>query len=56
MGDLLFFDSLNQGKISHMSIYLGNNKIAHSASSKVEVSDLDWYFANYPYYGARRVL
>ena len=56
VGDLLYFDSLNQGKISHVSIYIGNNKIVHSASKKVEISDLNWYFDNYPYYGARRVL
>lgn len=56
VGDLLFFDSFNSGKISHVSIYLGNNKIVHSATKKVEINDLDWYFANYPYYGARRVL
>lgn len=56
VGDLLFFDTLKKGTISHVSIYLGNNKIVHSATKKVEVSDLDWYLANYKFFGAKRVL
>lgn len=56
VGDLLFFDTFKKGQISHVSIYIGNNKIVHSASRKVEVSDLNWYFAHYKYYGAKRVL
>lgn len=56
VGDLLFFDTLKKGQISHVSIYIGNNKIVHSATRKVEVSDLDWYFGHYKYYGAKRVL
>jgi len=55
-GDLLFFDSYGSGKITHVSIYLGNNRIAHSAATKVEVEDATWYFNNYPYYGAKRVI
>lgn len=56
VGDLLFFDTFRKGQVSHVSIYMGNNKIVHSASRKVEVSDLEWYFNHYKYYGARRVL
>lgn len=56
VGDLLFFDTFKKGQISHVSIYIGNNKIVHSASKKVEVSDLDWYLAHYKYYGAKRVI
>lgn len=55
-GDLLFFDSYGSGKITHVSIYLGNNRIAHSAATKVEVEDVTWYFNHYPYYGAKRVI
>lgn len=55
-GDLVFFDSLGKGDISHVGIYIGNNKMVHSATKQVEVSDLDWYFDHYPYYGAKRVL
>ncbi|MEW9670700.1 NlpC/P60 family protein [Ammoniphilus sp. 3BR4] len=56
VGDLLFFDTLKKGRISHVGIYIGNNKIIHSATRKVEVSDLNWYFNHYKYYGAKRVL
>lgn len=55
-GDLLFFDSYGSGKITHVSVYLGNNRIAHSATTKVEVEDATWYFNHYPYYGAKRVI
>lgn len=56
VGDLLFFDTLKKGRISHVGIYIGNNKMIHSATRKVEVSDLNWYFNHYKYYGAKRVL
>ena len=55
-GDLLFFDSYGSGKITHVSVYLGNNRIAHSATTQVVVEDATWYFNNYPYYGAKRVI
>jgi peptidoglycan endopeptidase LytE len=56
VGDLLFFDSLRRGKISHVGIYIGNNKMVHSATREVDVVDLDWYYKHYKYYGARRVV
>ncbi|RXT15280.1 C40 family peptidase [Ammoniphilus sp. CFH 90114] len=56
VGDLLFFDSYSSGKISHVGIYIGNNKMAHSAVKSVEISDVTWYLNNYPFYGAKRVL
>jgi|YNPMSStandDraft_1061717.scaffolds.fasta_scaffold00041_2 hypothetical protein len=39
--DLLFFDN-DEGKIVHVGIYLGNNKIIH-ASGKVKIDDVDNY-------------
>lgn len=56
IGDLLFFDSYGLGKVTHVSIYIGNNKIVHSASTEVVVDDASWFFQHYPYYGAKRVL
>lgn len=56
VGDLLFFDSYELGKITHVSIYIGNNKIVHSASEAVVVDDATWFLEHYPYYGAKRVL
>ncbi|RKD24354.1 hypothetical protein BEP19_08140 [Ammoniphilus oxalaticus] len=55
-GDLLFFDSYGSGKITHVGIYVGNNRIAHAASRSVSIDDATWYFNNYRYYGAKRVL
>lgn len=33
-GDLLFFDTKGQGKVTHVAIHLGDKKFAHAASSK----------------------
>jgi peptidoglycan DL-endopeptidase LytE len=55
-GDLLFFDTSGGGSVNHVGIYVGNNKMVHAASHDVTVSDLDWYFNHYDYYGAKRVL
>lgn len=53
-GDLLFF-KIKQGQISHVGIYLGNNKFAHaSVKSGVIISDLDEeYYKRYFYKGGR---
>jgi peptidoglycan DL-endopeptidase LytE len=55
-GDLLFFDSMNSSSITHVGIFMGDNKMAHAASAKVRIDDLDWYFKHYTFYGAKRVL
>ena len=46
-GDLVAFDSLNKGRISHIGIYIGNNQFIHASSGykKVVVSELDGYYA-----------
>lgn len=54
-GDLLFFDADKKGTITHVGIYVGDNKMAHAATKSVRVDDLDWYLKNYTYYGAKRV-
>ena len=53
-GDLVFFWNRRKGLVSHVSIYLGNNKIAHSATGQgVIISDLDepWYVRHYLFSG-----
>lgn len=53
-GDILFF-KIKKGQISHVAIYLGNNKFAHaSVHGGVMVSDLkEDYYKKYFYRGGR---
>ncbi len=39
-GDLLFFHPSRRGKISHVGIYVGDDKMIHASSRGVMVSDL----------------
>ena len=55
-GDLVFF-KLNGKKISHVGIYIKNNKFAHASSSKgVMVSDLSEPYFLKGYFGGGRVI
>jgi murein DD-endopeptidase / murein LD-carboxypeptidase len=53
-GDILFF-KIKKGQISHVGIYLGNDKFAHaSVKSGVMISDLnEAYYKKYFYKGGR---
>jgi murein DD-endopeptidase / murein LD-carboxypeptidase len=53
-GDILFF-KIKKGQISHVAIYLGNNKFAHaSVHGGVMVNDLDEpYYRKYFFRGGR---
>lgn len=53
-GDILFF-KIKKNQISHVGVYLGNNKFAHaSVHAGVIVSDLDeQYYKKYFYKGGR---
>jgi cell wall-associated NlpC family hydrolase len=54
-GDLLFFNTNGKG-VSHVGIYLGDGKFAHSASKGVTITNLsDKYYAQ-RYITARRVM
>jgi len=45
-GDLVFFDTMNKGRVSHVGIYIGNNEFTHAANSKKGVikSTLTGYY------------
>ena len=49
-GDLVFFKGSSKGKVSHVGIYIGDNKMIHASSSRgVIVSDLaeKYYISHY---------
>lgn len=55
-GDLVFFNTSGDG-ISHVGIYLGNNKFVHSATDDgVIISDMSEKYYAQRYVKARRVL
>ena len=49
-GDLVFFENTYKDGISHMGIYLGNNKFIHAGTDGVELSDV-----TYSYWSTRLV-
>ena len=55
-GDLVFFNTSGKG-VSHVGVYIGNGKFAHSSSSKgVSIAKLnDPYYWGSKYIGAKRV-
>ncbi len=56
-GDLVFFKTTSKTKISHVGIYVGNNKFIHSAGKGVSITSInDPYYWKSKYAGARRVL
>ena len=60
-GDLVFFDTtgVNDGGISHVGIYIGNNQYIHASSGKsysVIISSLSDAYSSSTYVTARRVL
>jgi lipoprotein Spr len=52
-GDLVFF-KIHSRSISHVGIYLGNNKFAHASNKGVSINNLDDdYYSRYFYRGGR---
>lgn len=55
-GDLIFFDTMRKGRVTHVGMYLGNGYFAHSGSrTGVAVASLDDEFYTRVYLKARRV-
>lgn len=56
-GDLVFFDTLDAGRISHVGVYVGDGKFAHAATTKgVTYAKIDEKYFRRAYRGARRLL
>ncbi|MFW5837017.1 MAG: C40 family peptidase [Desulfovibrionaceae bacterium] len=57
LGDLVFFDTKGEGRITHVGLYLGGNLMAHASSSKGVIIVLfsNRYFQS-RYEGARRIV
>ena len=55
VGDLIFFDTMKKGRVSHVGMYIGNNEFIHASSPKngVKKSKLSGYYEE-AYRGARR--
>ena len=55
VGDLVFFDTMNKGRVSHVGMYVGNNEFIHASNPKdgVKKSTLSGFYER-NYIGARR--
>lgn len=55
VGDLVFFDTMGKGRVSHVGMYVGNNEFVHAANENdgIKKSKLTGYY-NTHYKGARR--
>lgn len=55
VGDLVFFDTMNKGRVSHVGIYIGDNEFIHASNKRdgVKQSKLEGYYEK-TYRGARR--
>ncbi|MFQ5603659.1 MAG: C40 family peptidase [bacterium] len=55
-GDLVFFENIENYGVSHVGIYLGENKFAHASTSKgVVISNLNEAYYRKRFIGARKV-
>lgn len=55
VGDLVFFDTMGKGRVSHVGMYVGNNEFVHAANEKdgIKKSKLTGYYQTH-FKGARR--
>lgn len=54
IGDLVFFKDTYKVGISHMGIYMGNNKFVHASSKGVEITNLDNVYWQKHFVGFKR--
>lgn len=55
-GDLLFYDSLGKGHVSHVAIYMGDGMIVHANGDDVRFGKVEYMHKLYPFYGVKRYL
>ncbi len=56
-GDLVFFDTMDRGTVTHVGVYLGNGLFAHASSSKgVTRAELSKKYHQRAFWGSRRIL
>lgn len=53
-GDLLFYDALGKGRVSHVAIYMGNGVIVHANGDDVRYGKVEYMDKLYPFYGVKR--
>ena len=57
-GDLVFFDTVGNGSVSHVGIYIGNNEFIHAPNARSRVRIDSMAYGSYYYWrykGARRI-
>ncbi|WP_232699491.1 C40 family peptidase [Brevibacillus daliensis] len=55
-GDLIFYDSLGTGNVSHVAIYTGNGEIVHANGEDVRYGKVEYLHKLYPFYGVKRYI
>ncbi|WP_134686604.1 C40 family peptidase [Brevibacillus migulae] len=55
-GDLLFYDALQRGTVSHVALYLGNGTMVHANGDQVRFEKVENMNKLYPFYGVKRYL
>jgi cell wall-associated NlpC family hydrolase len=57
-GDLVFFNTNNSGKVSHVGVYIGNGRFIHAPGrgKKIGIESLDSKYYNKHYAGGRSLL
>ena len=57
-GDLVFFDTMDKGKVSHVGMYIGNGQMIHASygQKKIVIANFNDSYYQKAYVNARRVL
>lgn len=56
VGDLLFFENTYRPGISHIGIYLGDNKFIHAGTKEIEIASLDSSYWSSHFMGFKRFI